>query len=149
MLVVDNFVHELLRQQNAESSGSHALGLAKPDMADWVVSWITHCGMGNFVERETIPRIGDATGHHVASSDIADFHVLIGVELATMLDGVEKHLPKGHTNRMPLMFRQLSKFIQKLKNSVCCFLVATGKKPYPLGCRRNDVDAVIPTRFFD
>src|SRR3954470_15736363 len=149
MLVVDNLVHELLRQQNAESSGSHALGLAKPDMVDWVASWITHCGMGNFVERETIPGVADATGHHVASSDIADFHLLIRIKLATVLDGVEKHLPESHTNGMRLIFWQFSKFIQKLKNSVCRFHFATGKKSYPLRCSRNNVDPVIPTRFLD
>jgi hypothetical protein len=89
-------------------------------MADRVTRWISYCSVGNLVQRKTIARVANPTSDHMTGSDIPDLDVLAAVKLPTMLNCVQKHLAKSHTNDMPLGLGKFGELIQKLKNSVGC-----------------------------
>ena len=83
---IDEFVNELLRQQNAEPTRTHSSFLAYRDMADRVVDRVSDRRVGDFVKRKTGAGISNVAGHHVTGTDVFDLDILARVKSSAMLD---------------------------------------------------------------
>ena len=57
LFVVDKFIDEPLRYENAEPARSHTVRVTIFEVAQWIFRWIRNRGVGNFIQREAFPRI--------------------------------------------------------------------------------------------
>src|SRR5215467_7881978 len=88
LLIVDELVDELLCHQKAETAWPKTLILTNGIVAHKVASRAIDRSMAKLFERESLPRVLDAACDRAAGVDNGNFHVLAGVEIASVLDRV-------------------------------------------------------------
>src|SRR5206468_3962825 len=103
----------------------------------------------DFIQSETFAGVAYPTFHHVTSAEIGNLNLLVGIEPSSMLNRINQHFAKGHSNRASFRLRQVRDLIEKLYYPICCLKVTTRIDADPFRSRRNDVDPIIPGRFLD
>src|SRR5580704_4445439 len=88
VLPVDKLVDHFLRQQHAESTGTHALCLSMSHMAERIFGRVRNGSVGNLVQGKAQTRIVDLARNHMAGTDICDFNALRRIQSTAMLDGI-------------------------------------------------------------
>jgi len=87
--------------------------------------------------------------HHVAGSNIIDLDVLLGIEVSTVLDGIQEHLAKSDGNISAFAFRQICNLVEKLHEAFSGLNVAAYKNLDEFGCCAYNLDAIVPAGAVD
>src|SRR5215467_6440001 len=110
LLIVDELVDELLCHQKAETAWPKTLILTNGVVAHKVPSGAIDRSMAKLFERESLPGVLDAACDRAAGVDNRNFHVLAGIEIPSMLDGVHQDLPEGENHFFPVSFGHSREF---------------------------------------
>src|SRR5215467_2817977 len=110
LLVVDELVDELLCHQKAETAWPKALSFTSGEMADKVANGAIDRSMAKLFKRKALPGILDAASDRATGVDKGNFHILAGVEIPSMLDGVQQNFMKSKNHFFPVSFGDSGKF---------------------------------------
>lgn len=118
-------------------------------MLHWLVVRVRDGSVRNFVEREAGAGVGNVAGDHVLGADVFDLDMLIGIEAATVFDGVHQHFAESSGHLVTLGGREVCDFVQELHEAVGGADFTADAEAKPLRSGRDDVDAVVPCGTID
>ena len=147
LLVVDEFIDELLCHHETEAARPKTLFLADHRVANEIAGRAVDRSVPKLFEQEALTRILDAAHDSTTSAEEGDFHMLGGVKLTAMLHGVKKNFPESVNDGVTISFgkSRLSHSSKELDQTICRDAIATNHQTNPIRRRGENFHAVIPT----
>jgi hypothetical protein len=94
-LTIYKLVNEVSSDQDAVAPGAQSLRFAEKKVTNRIICRIVDSCMVYFFQRETPAWILNPAQDHLSRAHISNFDVLAGIEITSVLDGVEQHFAEG------------------------------------------------------
>src|SRR5215469_723138 len=134
----------MLCQQKPEATCAKTLSFSNGNVAEEIVVWAVDGGVGKFFEREALTGVLDAACDRATGAQERDLHTLAGVEIPSVFYGIQENFFESQNDAFGNV--RISKPAKELDQAVCGGDVAADRQANPIGRRRKDFNAVVPTR---